>query len=221
MGEIQEPKRLARPEVTPRHRGVRPVFLLTLALTLALAVLVTTRMRRAAEVPAHGGQQADWFSTHKALCNAVEVNTLLATNGPPSSLQGTAQRAGCLAIAGKVDAARQAILGLAPPDRNAAVDYVFLVAHPVADAGDDESAGPIMELVVAFQPDQFMALYHAGMAKAITGDDDKARLYLTRFLAIYQSPDGWNQNARKALDALDRPRAERTVKQGSEGSIVY
>ncbi len=221
MGDIQEPRRLARPEVTPRHRGVRPVFLLSLALALSLAVLVTTRMRRSAGTAAHGGGHPDWFSSHKAHCNAVEVNILLAASGPRNSVEGAAQRAGCLAIAGKVDAARQVILSLAPSDRNAAVSYVFQVAHPVADAGDDESAGPIMELVVAFQPDQYMALYHAGMAKAITGDDDKARLYLTRFLAIYQSPDGWSHNAHKALEALDRPRTERTVQQGSEGSIVY
>lgn len=213
--------RLEKPEVTAHHRGVRPVFLLTLALALAVAVLVATRVRRSDDAAAGAGRPGDWFSANKAHCNAVEVTTFLASHGPARGTDGAAQRAACLAIAGKVDAARQVIVALAPPERNPAVDYVFLAAHPVADAGDDASAGPIMELVVEFQPDQYMALYHAGMAAAIAGDDDRARRHLIRFLEIYRSPDGWNQNATKALEALIRPRAQRTVKQGREGSIVY
>jgi hypothetical protein len=211
---------LERPEVEARHRGVRPIFLLTLALTLALAVLVANRMRRedAATWPA---APADWFQANKARCNSVEVTSFLATAGPVSGAEGAAQRAACLAIAGKIDAARNVIRALLPSERDNAVSYVFVVAHPVADAGDDASAGPIMELVVEFQPDQYMALYHAGMAAEIAGADDRARRHLTRFLEIYRSPDGWNQNARRALESLDRPRAQRTVKQGSEGSIVY
>jgi hypothetical protein len=66
-----------------------------------------------------------------------------------------------------------------------------------------------------------MALYHAGMAAAIAGDDARARLHLTRFLALYHPLDGYNQSARRALRALDRPRAARAVNRGSEGSIVY
>ena len=139
----------------------------------------------------------------------------------PTGTAGTGQAAACLAIAGRVEAAREVILGLPAPLRDDAVNYVFTVAHPVADAGDDESAGPIMEMVVEFQPDQYMALYHAGIAEAARGDDDKARRHLTRFLTIYQARDGWTHNARTALASLDRPQAQRTVKRGSEGSIVY
>jgi hypothetical protein len=215
--------RLEKPEVTARHRGVRPVFLLTLALALALAVLVATRAQRSdrALVAAAAAQPGDWFAANKAHCNAVEVTTFLASHDPGRGAAGATQRATCLAIAGKIEPARAVIVALSPAERNAAVSAMFLAAHPVADAGDDASAGPIMELVVEFQPDQYMALYHAGMAAAIAGDDDRARRHLVRFLEIYRSPDGWNQNATRALESLLRPKAQRTVKQGSEGSIVY
>lgn len=225
MGDRREPDQLARPEIAPRHRGVRPVFLLMLALALAVVVLVTIQVRGEAREARPGRVPVDWFAANKAHCNAVEVHNLLALTPPPHDIAGAAQGAACLAIAGNVAAARELIQRLPASQagslRSYAANYVFQAAHPVADAGDDESAGPIMELVVEFIPDQYMALYHAGMARAITGDDERARTYLTRFLELYRQPDGWNQNARRALEALDRPRAQRTVKQGSEGSIIY
>jgi hypothetical protein len=218
--------RLDRPEVTARHRGVRPVFLLTLALSLSLAVLAATRSRpaepeRGRPAIAYGSRPHDWLAANRAHCNAVEVTTFLATHNPGSDVRGAGQRAACLALAGKIDAARRVIAALAPGDRDPVVNQVFFVGHPVADAGDDASARPIMELVIEFQPDQFMALYHAGMAAAVAGDDDLARGHLIRFLAIYRARDGWSQNANAALAALDRPRPQRVVKQGGEGSLVY
>jgi len=219
--------RLEKPAVMPRHRGVRPVFLLLLALSLSVVVLVVTRARRAehagfADAPRlRGGLADDWFTAHKAHCNAVEAITFLASHDPGSDVQGAGQRASCLAIAGKIDAARRVIAALSPADQNTVVNQVFLVAHPVADAGDDISARPIMELVLEFQPTQYMALYHAGMAAAIEGADAPARAHLTRFLEVYRSRDGWTQNAQRALRALDRPAAQRVVQRGGEGSIVY
>lgn len=219
--------RLERPEVLARHRGVRPVFLLTLALVLSVMVLVATRRAgdEASELPvvsAYVTQPSlDWSSASLAHCNPVEVSSWLASHEVGGGVNGAAWRAACFAVAGKIDATRQVILGLAPGDRDIAVNRVFLAGHPVADAGDDASAGPIMELVVEFQPDQYMALYHAGMAAAIAGRDDQARRHLNRFLALYHPQDGYNLSARKALGALARPHAERTVVQGSEGSVIY
>ena len=213
--------RLDKPEVTARHRGVRPVFLLTLVLALSIAALVVTRAQRSDGPRDTATRSGDWFAVNKVHCNPVEVTTLLASNDPGRGTIAAAHRAACLAIAGKIDAARQVIAGQRPAPRAAVVNYVFQAAHPVADAGDDASAGPIMELVVEFQPDHYMALYHAGMAAAIAGDDDRARGHLVRFLEIYRSPDGWNQNATRALESLLRPKAQRTVKQGGEGSIIY
>jgi hypothetical protein len=221
MGESLESETLIRPQVAPRHRGVRPVFLLVLALALSVWVLVVTRAPRPDDHRASDPRRASWIADNKAHCNPLEVNIFLAAHAPAQTLEATAQRAACLAIAGKIAAARNLILGLPPSQRDAAVNNVFAIAHPVADAGDDESAGPIMELVLEFQPDQYMALYHAGMAMAITGEDDKARGYLNRFLTLYLNQDVWNQSARRALDALARPAAQRIVEKGREGSFVY
>ncbi len=76
------------------------------------------------------------------------------------------------------------------------------MGHPVADAGDDESAGPIMWLVVEYQPDNYMALYHAGISEYILGHADLARANLERFLTIYHAEDGWRANARTVLERL-------------------
>jgi hypothetical protein len=197
------------------------VFLLALALALAVWVLIVTRAQRRDDAPAGGRERGNWLSENKARCNPLEVNSFLAAHAPAPTVEVTAQRAACLAIAGKISAARDLITGLSPAQRDAAVNSVFQIAHPVADAGDDESACPIMELVLEFQPDQYMALYHAGMAMAITGDDDKARSYLNRFLTLYLNQDVWNRSARRALDALGRPPAQRTIEKGREGSYVY
>ena len=42
-------------------------------------------------------------------------------------------------------------------ERSQAAGIVFAIGHPVADAGDDQSAGPIMRLVVSYQPGNYMA----------------------------------------------------------------
>lgn len=219
--------RLVRPELKARHRGVRPVFWLLLILGLVSPMVLVGVWRelfphdpvvvvRVPVAPQPAGQAASL-----AHCNPVQVTTFLASTDLGPGPSGAALRAACLALAGKIGAARQVILDMAPEHRGVAVHRVFLAGHPVADAGDDTSAGPIMELVVEFQPDQFMALYHAGIAAAIAGHDARARRHLTRFLEIYRSPDSWTQNARRALSALELPRAERTVEQGGEGSIIY
>jgi len=81
---------------------------------------------------------------------------------------------------------------------------VFSVAHPIADAGDDRSAGPIMELVVEFWPDNYMAVFHAGMAEFALGDDARAKVALERFLTMYSRYDVWRQRAESALVGLER-----------------
>ena len=72
----------------------------------------------------------------------------------------------------------------------------------VMDAGDDRSAGPIMELVVHYIPDHYMALYHAGMSEAALGQPALARAHLESFLKYYHENDGWTANARATLARL-------------------
>ena len=148
------------------------------------------------------GEAAAWFTEMKPFCNAVEVEVQQQHRPAPGGVQGTGYSAACFALAGKIERARQAIDQLPAGDRGAAAGIVFDVGHPVADAGDDESAGPIMRLVVEYQPDNYMALYHAGMSEYILGHADLARTSLERFLTIYRAEDGWRANARTVLERL-------------------
>lgn len=145
---------------------------------------------------------AGWFRRAKPYCNTVEVGTLEQRFGrPPATPEGAGYHAACLALAGRVDDARRLIDELPETSTRLAVSIVFGVGHPVADAGDDRSAGPIMELVVDYLPDHYMALYHAGMAEYMLGQRDLARHNLDAFLKHYHENDGWRSNA---IDVLRR-----------------
>ena len=149
--------------------------------------------------PGEGGQ---WFAGMKPFCNAVEVEVRQQHVPPPATVDGAGYSAACYALAGKIDQARKVIDRLPPNQRSQAAAIVFGVGHPVADAGDDQSAGPIMRLVIDYQPDNYMALYHAGMSEFILGQADFARTHLKQFMALYPSEDGWRANARDVLTRL-------------------
>ena len=71
-----------------------------------------------------------------------------------------------------------------PSDRAGAANVLFEVAHPVADAGDDRASGPMMELVLEYWPNNYMALYHAGMSEYLArADGDWRRSICRAFLA--------------------------------------
>ena len=145
----------------------------------------------------------EWFQRMKPFCNPVEVETQARFVPPPPGFEGAAYGAGCFALAGKIDRARELIAALDADGRLRAANIVFDLGHPVADAGDDKSAGPIMALVVEFSPDNYMALYHAGASEFILGQPDLARRHLTRFLDLYKQNDGWHSNAINMLRRLD------------------
>ena len=149
----------------------------------------------------YGGAAGEWFAQVKPFCNAVEVEVRQQQLPAPSGAEGAGYSAACYALAGKIDRAREVIDHLASGERSQAAGIVFAIGHPVADAGDDQSAGPIMRLVVSYQPGNYMALYHAGMSEYILGQLDFARTHLERFLELYRSEDGWRNNA---LDVLKR-----------------
>jgi hypothetical protein len=149
----------------------------------------------------YGGAAGEWFAQVKPFCNAVEVEVRQQQLPAPSGVEGAGYSAACYALAGKIDRAREVIDHLASGERSQAAGIVFAIGHPVADAGDDQSAGPIMRLVVSYQPGNYMALYHAGMSEYILGQLDFARTHLERFLELYRSEDGWRNNA---LDVLKR-----------------
>ena len=97
---------------------------------------------------------AAWFRAMKPYCNPVEVATQVTRSPAPRSADGTAYEAACFALAGRIDSARERILQLPEDQRWNAAGVVFNVGHPVADAGDDLAAGPIMGLVVEFWPNR-------------------------------------------------------------------
>lgn len=159
-----------------------------------------------APVPAFRGEAGEWFAQVKPFCNAVEVEVRQQHLPAPATVDGAGYSAACYALAGKIDRAREVIDRLADGDRSSAAGIVFEVGHPVADAGDDQSAGPIMRLVVSYQPRNYMALYHAGMSEYILGQMDLAKTHLTQFLDLYRSDDGWRSNALDVLRRLDAAR---------------
>jgi tetratricopeptide (TPR) repeat protein len=149
------------------------------------------------------GDGANWFAGIRPYCNSVEVETAQQRAPAPSSADGLGYSAACYALAGKIEQARAVIDRLSGSgDRSRAAGIVFDTGHPVADAGDDKSAGPIMELVLEYQPDNYMALYHAGMSEYALGQPGPAAEHLQRFLQLYASPDGWRSNAVEVLGRL-------------------
>lgn len=158
-----------------------------------------------APTPSSAADASEWFRRVKPYCNAVEVSNVERDTPPPRTIEGAGFNAACLALAGRTDDARRAIDALADADRPRAANIVFEIGHPVADAGDDRSAGPIMELVVDYIPNHYMALYHAGMAEYMLGQRDLSRRNLTEFLRYYSPEDGWRHNAKEILGRLDNP----------------
>lgn len=144
-----------------------------------------------------------WFQSMKPYCNPVEVETRMRWNPPPETDEGSAFKAACYALAGRVDMARQVILTLPGDEQWRAAGVVFNVGHPVADAGDDLSASAIMEMVVEFWPNHYMALYHAGAARFGLGQTDLAEGYLRTFLEEYGHDDGWTTAARSMLSEIE------------------
>jgi tetratricopeptide (TPR) repeat protein len=150
----------------------------------------------------YGGDAGSWFAQIKPFCNAVEVEVQQQRTPAPSDASGAGYSAACYALAGKIDRARAVIDSLPTRLRPQAAGIVFNVGHPVADAGDDASAGPIMRLVVEYTPENYMALYHAGISEYQLGQYDYARTHLERFLELYQPEDGWRANAQEVLGRI-------------------
>ena len=157
---------------------------------------------RMSPVPLVASTNASWFDTVRPHCNPVEVATVLRNNPPPADVVGRGYGASCWALAGRIDQAGAMIDALPAPERVTAAWIVFEVGHPVADAGDNVASEPMMDLVLRYQPENFQALYHAGMSAHDLGKADKAREQLTRFLELYRADDFFTQSARKALEEL-------------------
>jgi tetratricopeptide (TPR) repeat protein len=151
---------------------------------------------------------AEWFRRVKPYCNSVEITVVQRQSPPPANTAGVGYHAACYALAGRIDDARRLIDGLPPAERYRAAGVVFDIGHPVADAGDDRSAGPIMELVIDYWPNHYMALYHAGMAEYMLGQRALAKKNLEEFLRLYKQNDGWRSNGIEILKRLNDSNAD-------------
>ncbi len=194
---------------------MRTLYLLGLLYLSVVALVVqrslATGMPRGLQAAFHqsadplpAGDAGAWFQAMKPYCNAVEVETRMRAVPPSPSTDGVGYAAACLALAGRTGDARSAIVSLPEDERWKAAGIVFGVGHPVADMGDDRSAGPIMELVVEFWPNHYMALYHAGAARFALGELDRAEPLLRDFLRYYDFEDGWTSNAEWMLAEIGR-----------------
>ena len=144
-----------------------------------------------------------WFEGARRFCNSVDVDTRMRMQPAPATPEGAMHEAACYALAGRIDRAREIVVGLPVDVRYRAAGVVFEAGHPAADAGDDVAAGPLMELVVEFWPNHYMALYHAGAARYELGDYALAQDYLERFMVEYSPEDGWRSSARGMLQAME------------------
>jgi serine/threonine protein kinase len=199
----------------PTPRFSQPLFMLFGA-TLLLGIgalfinrnspepLTTTTASTTPTATTDTSTGSGWFNNIKPRCNAVEATTAINASPPPANWEGIGYAAACYALAGKIDAADRSIGQLDPGMRAQAVNIVFEIGHPVADAGDDRSAGPIMELVLKYWPQNYMAMYHAGMSAYALGDIPLSKQRLTDFLNTYKAADGWTNNARAVMDKIDR-----------------
>ena len=182
----------------------------TLLTTIGLPQLFTTKSVTKSSVvelsssPSTLSPEQRWFRSIKPRCNAVEVVTAMGNTTYPQTAKGAGYAASCYALAGRLDLADRVIRELPRNARGRAIEVVFNIGHPVADAGDDKSAGAIMDLVIKYWPENYMALYHAGMSAYVLSDYSKAQAYLQEFLRIYQAQDGWTNQAKNALSRMER-----------------
>ena len=151
-----------------------------------------------------GTPEQQWFAAMKPYCNSVEVDVRTRFTPPPGTAEGAGYHAACFGLAGKITRANSIIGMLDVGQRGTAASIVFEVAHPIADAGDDRSSGPMMELVVRYWPNNYMALYHAGMSEYSLGELALAERNLKSFLSQYNADDSFTQNAKRALESIDR-----------------
>jgi len=150
-----------------------------------------------------GADAAGWFESIRRFCNPVEIETQLRWQPAPPTPEGDMHKAACYALSGKIDQARVVIDGLPQELRWRAAGVVFEAGHPAADAGDEIAAGPLMELVVDYWPNHYMALYHAGAARFERESYDASKKYLEQFLVEYAAEDGWRSSALSMLEQID------------------
>jgi hypothetical protein len=207
---------LDRPRATAERLPRRPRNLVALIAVVATAIglgaysLTSRRIQASAmarptptlEARSAGNAALGWFERVKSRCNNLQARQVLSRDPPPPGVAGSGYGASCLALAGLYKEAAELIDRQPEGVRPEIAQIVFGLAHPVADNGDDVAAGPMMELVLRYAPDNYMALYHAGISHYANGQPELAKQRLTRFLELYDENDEFGMNARRVLQRI-------------------
>lgn len=143
-----------------------------------------------------------WFNEMRPHCNVAEVEAQVRLTPAPMGDEGMGYTAACFAMAGQVDLARNLMERLPQASQSWAAQVIFGGIHGEADSGGEAGVAPAMELVLEYQPNNIMALYHAGSAAYSSGRVEAAREYLGRFVEHYGPEDGWKSNAHTMLKSL-------------------
>lgn len=144
----------------------------------------------------------EWYDRIRPDCTPANVRLSVDLHRPPEGTEGVGYEAACFAVASDVPKARALILGLPENDRLQAASVVFDVAQAMVGQGQETAAGPLMELVVEFWPNHYVALYEAGVTRYAEGDYTHARIYLNRFLAVYAQRDDRSDRARRMVQEM-------------------
>ena len=145
---------------------------------------------------------ADWFESIKARCTPSEARIITDVRPPPPSHEGTAYKATCFALADDIPMARALILGLPVESHTVAAGILFDVTGATYDPLVTAAAGPLLELVLEFWPNHYLALFYAGSVRYAGGDFSGAAPLLERFLESHGHDDGWSNDARGMLDSI-------------------
>ena len=143
-----------------------------------------------------------WFATIRPHCTPAEVTLATDLNRPPEGVEGLGYKAACFALARQVPKARALLLSLPDDDRVRGAALVYDVAQRLAAEGRHDTAGPMMELVLEFWPNHYLALYEAGTARYTTGDLTGAQEYLGRFLEVYVGDEDLVANAHRMMGSM-------------------
>ena len=148
-----------------------------------------------------------WFDGIRARCTPAEVRLATDLRPPPDGPAGTGFEAACFALARQIPTARAHVLSLPEAERLEAAARVYDVGQRLVGEGRQDVAGPLMELVLEFWPNHYLALYAAGTARYAEGDTTGAREPLAHFLDVYTGNDDLTANARRIVG--DAREAER------------
>jgi hypothetical protein len=151
------------------------------------------------ELPAPPASAQDWFAQIKPRCTPADVRLATDLRPPPDGVEGTGYKAACFALARQVPTARAFLLGLPRDEQVVGASVVYDVAQQLASENRHDIAGPLMELVLEFWPDHYLALFEAGKARYVSGDLHAAQGLLGRFLEVYVGDDSLVANARRMM----------------------